>query len=121
LKILVVEDEKNIVLSLKMMLKKLDHDVVVAKNGVESLEISRVFRPDLVLLDIVLPGMDGYLVCQAMKKEHETARTPIVFMSAMSREEDIKKAYQAGAADYIVKPFTPEQMKSIIEKYLKGG
>lgn len=121
MKILIVEDEKNIVLSLRMLLSKLGYEVLCVDNGVEALEISRSFKPDLVLLDIILPGIDGYLVCQAMREEQETAKIPIVFISAMSREEDLKRAYQAGASDYLIKPFTPEKIKKTLEKYLKGG
>jgi DNA-binding response OmpR family regulator len=116
--ILIVEDEKNIVLSLKLMLEKMGHDVVCTRSGVEALEISRKISPDLVLLDIVLPGMDGFLVCQAMRKEPDTSKTPIIFISALSREEDIKKAFNAGASEYIVKPFTPEKIRESVEKWL---
>ncbi|HNS34468.1 MAG TPA: response regulator [Mesotoga sp.] len=118
MKILIVEDEKNIVLSLKLMLEKMGHDVVCTRSGVEALEISRKISPDLVLLDIVLPGMDGFLVCQAMRKESDTSKTPIIFISALSREEDIKKALNAGANEYIVKPFTPEKIRETVEKWL---
>ncbi|MBB6218138.1 CheY-like chemotaxis protein [Anaerosolibacter carboniphilus] len=118
-KILIVDDEKNIILTLKMYLKKNGYDIQVATNGIEALDIALEYMPDLVFLDIVLPKMNGYLVCEALKDEALTKNIPIIFMSAKTQTEDIEKALAVGGSDYITKPFTPDQIKEILDKYLK--
>ncbi|HCX03877.1 MAG: response regulator [Tissierellales bacterium] len=117
-KILVVEDEKNIILSLEMFIKKKGFEVHVVKNGVDAVKLAQEIIPDLILLDIVLPGMNGYLVCEALKDEDETKEIPIVFISAKSQEEDIKKAYDCGGVDYVIKPFNHSEIQEILNKYL---
>jgi DNA-binding response OmpR family regulator len=117
-KILIVEDEKNIVLGLKMYLESKDYQVEVAKNGIEGVKKAKLFMPDLVLLDILLPAMSGYLVCETLKEDSQLNKIPIVFMSAKTQEEDIKKAYEVGGLDYIVKPFTHKKIDEIVKKYI---
>ncbi|WP_202707610.1 response regulator [Sporosalibacterium faouarense] len=118
-KILVVEDEKNIILPLKMFLQKSGYDVRIARNGVDAINEAQEFIPDLILLDILLPKMNGYLVCQSLKEEQKTKHIPVIFMSAKTQQEDIKKALSVGGEEYIVKPFTNEELKKILNKYLK--
>ncbi|MFZ5969083.1 MAG: response regulator [Bacillota bacterium] len=118
-KILIVDDEKNIILTLKMYLQKSGYDIQVAANGIEAIDIAQEYLPDLIFLDIVLPKMNGYLVCEALRDEPTTKNIPIVFMSAKTQKEDIQKALAVGGNDYVVKPFTPEQIKEILDKYLK--
>lgn len=118
-KVLIVEDEKNIVLSLKMLLKKRGFDVEVATNGVDAIKIAQEYVPDIVFLDILLPKMNGYLVCEALKQEIDTKNIPVIFISAKTQQEDIKKAYDAGGEDYLVKPFSHQQVEKILDKYFK--
>ncbi|AOY77952.1 response regulator [Clostridium formicaceticum] len=117
-RILIVEDEKNIVLGLRMYLESKGYEVIIAYNGVEAIDKALQTLPHLILLDILLPKMNGYLVCAALKEETALASIPIIFMSAKTEEEDIKKAYEIGGIDYIVKPFTHTQVQEIIEKYI---
>jgi len=118
-KILIIEDEKNIILPLKMFLLKLGYDVKVATDGIEGIRIAQEIIPNIILLDIILPKMNGYLVCKALKDESETKNIPVIFMSAKTQEKDIKKAYDVGGEDYIIKPFTHEDIEKILNKYLK--
>ncbi|MFT9494626.1 response regulator [Anaerosolibacter sp.] len=118
-KILIVDDEKNIILTLKMYLEKSGYDIRVATNGIEAIDISQEYLPDLIFLDIVLPKMNGYLVCEALRDEPLTKNIPIIFMSAKTQKEDIQRALAVGGNDYIVKPFTPEEIGEMINKYLK--
>lgn len=118
-KILIVEDEKNIVLSLKMFLIKEGYDVSVAVNGLDAIEVAHEYMPNVVLLDILLPKMNGYLVCEALKEEMDTSHIPIIFMSAKTQEEDIKRAYDVGGIDYLIKPFTHQQVKDLLIKYFE--
>ncbi|WZL72028.1 response regulator [Clostridiaceae bacterium 35-E11] len=117
-KILIVEDEKNIVLSLKMYLKKEGYDIKVARNGIDALKAVQEDIPDLILLDILMPNMNGYLVCEALKDDMETKHIPVIFMSAKSQEKDLNKAFEVGGSDYIIKPFTHEEIKKLINKYI---
>lgn len=117
-KILIVEDEKNIILSLKMYLQKEGFDIKVALNGIDALKLAQEYIPDLILLDIVIPNMNGYLVCEALKEDMDTKHIPVIFMSAKSQEKDLNKAFEVGGSDYIIKPFTHEEIKKIIDKYI---
>ncbi|WP_130805742.1 response regulator transcription factor [Senegalia massiliensis] len=118
-KILIIEDEKNIILPLKMFLLKLGYDVKIATDGIEGIRIAQEIIPNIILLDIILPKMNGYLVCKALKDESETKNIPIIFMSAKTQEKDIKKAYDVGGEDYIIKPFIHKDIEKILNKYLK--
>lgn len=119
-KILIVEDEKNIVLSLKMFLTNAGFKTESVANGIDAIRLAQEFLPDLILLDLILPGMNGYLVCEAIKQNHNTKNIPIVIMSVKNQEEDIRKAYLLGADEYIIKPFTLEQIKPILDRFLSS-
>lgn len=119
-KILIIDDEKNILLTLEVLLKKEKFKVLEATNGIDGLKIAQEEIPGLILLDVILPGMNGYLVCEALKQNIKTKDIPVVFISAKSQDKDIKKAFEMGAADYVVKPFTHKKIKKIIKKYAGG-
>lgn len=118
-KVLIVEDEKNIVLTLKMYLTNAGFETESVANGIDAIRIAQEFIPDLILLDLILPGMNGYLVCEAIKQNQITKNIPVVIMSVKNQEEDIRKAYFLGADDYIIKPFTLDQVKPNIDKFLR--
>ena len=117
-RILLVEDEKNIIISIKMFLEKQGYIVEVANNGIEALEKVQTTLPDLILLDIVMPKMNGLTVCRIMKENPETKHIPIVFISAKTQKADIDEALKLGAEEYIIKPFNHEEIKSVIKKYI---
>lgn len=119
-KILIIDDEKNILLTLDIFLKKEKFKVLMATNGIDGIKIAQEEIPDLILLDIILPGMNGYLVCEALKETATTKDIPIIFISAKSQDKDIKKAFEVGATDYIIKPFTYKQISKIINKNIGG-
>jgi len=115
-KILVVDDDPYILMSLEFLMKKNGYDVMVARNGTEALDIVEKQLPDLVLLDIMMPDVDGYEICKHIKGSKKLKDAKVVFMSAKSKEADIKKGYDLGASLYITKPFsTREMMKQIKE------
>lgn len=117
LKVLIVEDEKNIIFTLEILLKDMNVEYEVAVDGIQALNKAEVFKPDLVLLDIVIPKMNGFLVCEALKSNPQTKNIPVVFISAKSQKEDIERAYEVGGEDYLVKPFNSSQITEVIEKY----
>ncbi|MBS1741461.1 MAG: response regulator [Bacteroidetes bacterium] len=115
-KILVVDDDPYILMSLEFLMKKNGFDVVVARNGTEALEILHKQMPQLVLLDIMMPDVDGYEICRQIKEDPVLESIQVVFMSAKTKDSDIRKGYELGASLYVTKPFsTRDLMKKIKE------
>lgn len=114
--ILVVDDDPYILMSLEFLMKKEGFDVKVARNGTEALEIIERDIPELVLLDIMMPDVDGYAICRHIKSTKKLKDIKVVFLSAKSKETDIQKGYDLGASLYVTKPFsTRELMKKLRE------
>jgi DNA-binding response OmpR family regulator len=105
-KILIVEDEPNIVAPLRFLMERNGYQVAVASTGEDAIASAISFRPDLILLDITLPGIDGFEVCQAVRNIPEQQHTKIIFLSARGRDMDIAKGMAIGADAYITKPFS---------------
>lgn len=105
-KILIVEDEPNIVLPLQFSLEQKGYEVKIVGRGEDALEILPSYQPDLVLLDIMLPGIDGYEVCQSIREDLKMQSIKIVYLSAMGRDIDVAKGIALAADAYIVKPFS---------------
>ncbi len=119
-KILIVDDEPNIIVPLEFLMEQNNYDVKVAQSGEQALEIMGTFDPDLILLDIMLPGIDGYGVCQKIRTNQKFKNTKIVFLSAMARTIDIAKGLGLTADDYITKPFSNafvvERVKALLNE-----
>lgn len=116
--ILVIEDECNIRLSVEICLEQAGFKVMMAQDGLTGLQKALEVHPNLILLDIILPKMNGYLLCEALKNEESTRYIPVVIMSAKTEEDDIKKALAAGADGYLIKPFTPIDLRNKIKEFL---
>ncbi|MEN9998582.1 MAG: hypothetical protein RI922_1572 [Bacteroidota bacterium] len=115
IKILIVDDEPNIVLSLDYLVRKKGYTPFIARNGSEALAIAEKEKPNLVVLDIMMPDIDGYEVCKQIKSNTSLTHTKIIFLSAKSRQEDIEKGLAMGADQYVTKPFSTKQiMQEII-------
>ncbi|MBC6491108.1 response regulator transcription factor [Flavihumibacter stibioxidans] len=113
-KILVVDDDPYILMSLEFLMQKNGYAVMVARNGKEAMELVEQAHPDLVLLDIMMPDVDGYAICRHIKTDPVLKDIIVVFLSAKTREKDIRKGLDLGAALYISKPFsTRDLMKQI--------
>ena len=119
-KILIVEDETNIADLINLYLKKEGYETMVANDGGKALELYRLFRPDLVLLDIMLPVMDGWAVCSKIR---ETDSTPIIMLTAKGETIDKVSGLEMGADDYIVKPFEMKELLARVHAVLRrtGG
>jgi len=118
-KILLVEDEKNIVLGVSICLRSAGLEVSVAEDGADALKKLETDKPDLVLLDLVMPKLNGLEALQAMKANEATRDIPVIVLSARAQEEDIQRATELGAADYMAKPFRPEELLTVIRRVLK--
>ena len=117
-KILVVDDDPYILLSLEFLMKKAGYDVLIARNGNETLEILKKNVPDIVLLDIMMPDIDGYEICKIIKSNPILKKAKIIFLSAKTKQSDIQKGYEVGADLFITKPFSTRILKQEVEKLL---
>ncbi len=120
-KILIVEDDRDIVKMLDYNLKKEGFRTVSVFDGEDALDAVRRERPNLVMLDLMLPGIDGLDVCKSLKKDPESASIPIIMLTAKSQESDKVIGLELGADDYITKPFSPKELVARIKAVLRRG
>lgn len=116
MKILIVDDEPGIVMSLEFLMKKEGYQVYIARDGAEALDIIRQETPHLVLLDIMMPSVDGYEVCRQVKESKSLQETKIIFLSAKSKESDIEKGLSFGADLYLTKPFSTRNLMAKVQE-----
>ena len=118
-RILIVDDEEGIVKVVKMYLEHHDYEVITAGDGQEGLEKAKTDKPDLIVLDLMLPKINGYKVCGLLKKDTRYAKIPVILFTAKAQEKDIKLGQEVGADAYITKPFEPEILLAKIKELLK--
>lgn len=119
-KILIVEDEPNIVVPLQFIMKENGYDVSVAFSGEEAVDSIKESVPDLILLDIMLPGMDGYELCQMIRQKSDWKDIRIVFLTALGREADMAKGLALDADAYITKPFSNKEVVEKVRELVEG-
>ena len=112
-KILIVDDEPNIVMSLEYTFKKNNFEVFIARDGQEALDILQKQLPDVIILDVMMPMVDGYATLQQIKKDERLQNCKVIFLSAKNKEKDIEKGLSLGANLYVVKPFS---LKKLVEQ-----
>lgn len=115
-KIIVAEDEEHIGYMVRFRLEKAGYEVVWKMDGTTAWEAVLEEMPDMVLLDVMLPGMDGYQILEKIKESTDTRHIPVVLLSALGQESNIVRAFRAGAEDYIVKPFKPAELMARIAR-----
>jgi DNA-binding response OmpR family regulator len=120
--ILVVDDEPALLRLMEFLLKRQGYHLITATNGEEALLKVREYRPDLVVLDIMMPKMDGYEVTERLRADPDTvlAATPILMLSAKAQDEDISRGIEAGSKAYVTKPFDPELLTNAVAAMLRG-
>jgi DNA-binding response OmpR family regulator len=116
--ILLVDDEPNIVMSLEFLMRKNGCQVGIARNGTEALAAISQTPYDLVLLDVMMPDVDGYQVCRQLRQNPARAATKVIFLSAKSQPADVQKGYDAGADLYSPKPFSTRQLMQKVRELL---
>ncbi|MBU9889173.1 MAG: response regulator [Candidatus Omnitrophica bacterium] len=116
-KILLVDDEPDIRLLMTARLNYMGYDVVTAGDGQEGLNLARKESPDLILLDLMLPKLDGYKVCRMLKFDKAYGHIPVVIFSSRGSEEDKKLAAEVGADGYMIKPFQEQELVSTLQKF----
>ena len=116
-KILIVDDEPNIVISLEFLMKKEGFEVLTATDGFEALSLIADHQPDLILLDIMMPRLDGYQTCALIKHHRVFRHTPVVMLSSKDGLFDRARGRVVGSDNYITKPFTREELLSVIGQH----
>jgi two-component system alkaline phosphatase synthesis response regulator PhoP len=119
--ILVADDEVHIVRIIEDKLIRDGHRVITAADGQEALEKALAERPDLILMDVMMPRMNGFEVCRRLRQEEATRTTPIFLITAQGQESDEEAGREAGANRYITKPFSPRQLSQIVREALAEG
>jgi len=119
-KVVIVEDDSSILKMYQTSLQNDGYDVAGAKNGEDGVELVKKEKPDIVLLDIMMPKMDGFAVLEQLKSEESTKNIPVIMLTNLSQDEDKERSNKLGAVDYLVKSdFTPMQVSEKIKKYLR--
>jgi len=106
-RILVVDDEARVREMIDFRLRLFGYEVLQAKDGNEALAVAAKEKPDLVLLDVMMPELDGFQVCKRLKQHEETREIPVVMLTAKAEAKDVTRAFDSGAVDYVVKPYDP--------------
>jgi len=119
-RILVVDDESDLVVMISTALKHQGYEVITANDGQEGLEKAKTEKPDLIVLDLMLPRINGYKVCGLLKKDTRYAKIPIILLTAKASTEDMELGKKVGADAYITKPYERETLISKIEELIKG-
>ncbi len=119
-KILIADDEPNIVISLEYLLQREGFEVLIARDGVQALALAQRERPALLVLDVMMPGMTGFDVCQALRADASMASMPILLLSAKGRDTDAAKGLGLGANAYLTKPFSTRELVARVRALLAG-
>jgi DNA-binding response OmpR family regulator len=118
--VLIADDDRDIVRFVALNLRLEGFDVVVANDGQDALDMALDVRPSLILLDTMMPRMDGYEVCSRLRDQRPDAQIPVIMLTAKSMDADRSMAYTAGADDWVTKPFDPADLVSKVKDHLRG-
>ena len=116
--ILIVDDEPNVVMPIQFLMEQQGYKVMIAERGEDALDLIYQYKPDLVLLDIMLPGIDGYEVCEIIRLNPKYRNVKIIFLTAKGREVEIAKGLALGADAYITKPFSNAELVAKVKELL---
>lgn len=119
-KILVVDDQKHIVRLVQITLEKAGYEVIPAYDGVEALELVEKDPPDLIVLDVMMPRMDGFEVLQRLQADPRFQRIPVVMLTAKAQDADIWRGWASGVSSYLVKPFNPRELLTFVQRILQS-
>jgi len=114
-KILTCDDEKHIVRLIQVNLERQGYEVITAYNGVECLEKVKEDRPDLIVLDVMMPEMTGFEVLETLKKDPETENIPVIMLTARAQDSDVLRGWQSGVECYLTKPFNPMELIAFVK------
>lgn len=121
MKVLVCDDERHIVRLIQVNLEKEGYQVVTAYDGKEGLEKVKSEKPDLLVLDVMMPYMDGFEVLKNLRRDTETESLPVIMLTAKAQDKDVFEGYHYGADMYLTKPFNPRELISFVKRIVQGG
>ena len=116
--VLAADDEEDILELIAFRLERSGYTVLQATDGAQALELARSSQPDLAVLDVMMPKMDGFEVTRRLREDEATSKMPIILLTARSQEADLERGFDAGADDYIRKPFSPQELRSRVQAIL---
>ena len=116
--VLVADDDEDILGLVAFRLERGGYTVIVARDGEEALELAVQERPDLAVLDVMMPKVDGFEVTRRLRADEATSRMPIILLTAKSQDVDVQQGFEAGADDYIRKPFSPDELRARVQAIL---
>ncbi len=119
-KVLIVDDEANIVISIEFLIKQAGYTLDIAHNGEEALEKVATFQPDLILLDVMMPKINGFEVCRRIKENPDWQHIKIVMLTAKGREVEVTKGIALGVDAYVIKPFSTKELMAEVKQQLGG-
>jgi CheY-like chemotaxis protein len=117
-KILLVDDSSTVLMMEKMALGELDYEVLVARNGKEAIDKAVAEKPDLIFMDVVMPKMNGFEACRALRATRATATIPIIMVTTRGEPHHVEQGYGSGCTEYITKPFDSVELRSKLKNYL---
>lgn len=118
-KILLIEDSKDLTMAMEGILELEGYEIIIAHDGVKGIEEARRHKPNLILLDLMLPKISGYEVCKILKTDNNTWRIPIVIISTLTKPHQIDKAREVGADHFIAKPYNLDEIVREVKKYIR--
>jgi DNA-binding response OmpR family regulator len=116
--VLAADDDEDILALVTFRLERSGYTVLQARDGAEALELARAERPDLAVLDVMMPKLDGLELTRRLRAEEATSRMPIILLTARAQDTDVQQGFEAGADDYIRKPFSPQELRSRVQAML---
>jgi DNA-binding response OmpR family regulator len=116
--VLVADDDRDILELVAFRLERAGYDVVTADDGVQALAVADERAPDLAVLDVMMPRMDGYEVTRRLRGRSDTERIPVILLTARVQEADVQRGFDAGADDYLKKPFSPQELRARVQAVL---
>jgi two-component system alkaline phosphatase synthesis response regulator PhoP/two-component system response regulator VicR len=119
-RVLVVDDERHIVRLVQVNLERQGYEVLTAYDGVECLEKAKAEKPDLIVLDVMMPRMDGFEALQRLKSDPETNHIPVIMLTARAQDRDVLQGYTYGADLYLTKPFSPLELISLVKRVFES-
>jgi CheY-like chemotaxis protein len=120
-KLLMADDESGVRSLVRMTLESDDYEILEASDGNQALELAREHQPDLLLLDVAMPGMSGFDVCRLLKEDPETQQIKVIMLTARAQQMDVEEGQKSGADDYFTKPFSPVALMRKVEEIFGGN
>ena len=117
-KILLVDDSRTVLLMHQLLLADRGYELLTARDGEDALEKALAARPDLIFLDVIMPGMDGFETCQALRAHETTRDIPVIMVTTSNEPENVQRGFECGCSDYITKPFNDNELLDKLERYL---